>query len=389
MVGKRKFLFMVLILTISVCAVSAGDSRIDKIKVDGDSYTTDKVKDIYPGQFEVNIELQKKYSEYLLTVGDYDSSKLEIINETQDFENYKTFFKAKSTGKANITIYINDPEGEYCGQTTIMLNIKKPEKVGDIRILSPDGVEDDTRVFFSVALDLPKSVVEDQDIKFYWTVRDAAGDDVVNPFFGNNLTKKIAGEGLFYVQVEVTNEQDGEVQRDGSTFYVESTKDEIDVSHMSLTAIAGQPYDFNLTGTLCRENCSIFVYDGQEKIREIDYKKGRYNDFAWTHIFKENGVHNIRVEIRKFAKENPLATAKIQVVVGGSVSQVGVQQNSGQSYYDSSATSHENVNWSYERIQAEEQLKKIEAQNKKSPGFGFLTCIMILVFVSIFFKKKE
>lgn len=389
MTNKYVFLFVILALMISVSVASAADSRIEKIKVDGDRYTANKVKDVYLGQFEVNIELQEEYSQYFLTVGDYDSSKLEIINETQLSEDYKAFFKAKSTGKANITIHVNNPQGKYLGQTTIMLNVKKPEKVGDIGILSPDGVEDDTRVFFSVALDLPKSVVEDQDIKFCWTVRDTAGNDIVSPFFGNNLTKKIAGEGLFYVQVEVTNEQDGEVQRDGSTFYVESTKDEIDVSHMSLTAIAGQSYDFNLTGTLCRENCSIFVYDGQEKIREIDYKKGRYNDFAWTHIFKENGVHNIRVEIRKFAKENPLATAKIQVVVGGSVSQVGVQQNSGQSYYDSSATSHEKVNWSSEKMQAENQVKKIEAQNKESPGFGFFVTVIMLVFVSISSKKKD
>lgn len=385
MTCKLVSLLVILILILSASVAFAADDRIDKIKVEGNSYSDGETEVVYIDQVvEVYIELDDEYSDYLFSMKSYDSNKLRFINETQNGIKYRAFFIAKSTGDANITIYINNAQDKYSGQTTVTLDIKRSEDIGDIEVLSPDSTEGDARVFFSASLDLPKSVMKDQGVVLRWTVKDETGRDVIKSFSGNNITKTISEEGLFYGSVEAVDDRGMVLQNKYFDFYVVSAKNEIDISHMSSSATLGQSYNFNLTGTSCKENYSIYVYDGQKEIKKIDYKKGEYNDLSWTYVFKEAGAHFIKVEIRQFAKKNPLDSKSFVVTVSdldqqGQVDSPYVSGGSGSK--QESVVDPELLAWAEER--------RREREVEEASGFSSCMSILILILAFVFSKKKK
>lgn len=397
MTNKYVFLFVILALMISVWTVSAGDSRIDKIKVDGETYYSERSEAVVvftEQQFELRAKTKDCPDGYYLEykIPKDSEERIEIISQTRDGAYYVANFKVlDATGNAEVFLELKDSDGQHKGQSSVIFDIEVPYVVDNptFDIDSSQGDKKKVRILIDNGL----TSEQEDNLDGKWDVTISGGEKPRH-FSSKEFSVDLPG-GYSYRIVAIFKDKLGRSYQGEEDFLVENLKlnyrgeEEIEIISAPTVSRVGEKWSAKLK-IHSDGDCNIDVLDGQKVIRRITYNASEdSNMFTVDYAFNETGTHDISIVARKFTEDKPLATATIQVVVGGNGSQIGVQQNSGQSYNDSSATSHENVNWAYERVQAENQVKKIEAQNKESSGFGFLTCIMILVFVSISLKKKD
>lgn len=401
MTNKSVLLFAVLILIFSASVASASvasaaDSRIEKTKVDGDSYYPDSSEAVvvFAGQyFESRARIKDCPDGYYLEykIPKDSEERIKIVSQTRDGEYYVASFKVLDmVGNAEVFLELKDSDGNHKGQSSIMLYIDSPYAVDDPTFSIDSSQGDKKKVHISIDNGLTPE--QEKNLEGEWDVTISGGEKSRH-FSSNDFSVDLPG-GYSYHIVATFKDKLGRSYQGEEDFLVENLKlsyrgeEKIEILSAPTVSRVGEAWSakFKIHSD---GNCNIYVLDGQKVIRSIPYNASEdSNTFTVNYVFTEPGVHVISIEAKKFAEEKSLATATIQVVVGDG-SQIGVQQNSGQPYYDSPATSHERVNWSSERMRAEEQVKKIEAQNKESSGFGFLLSIIMFVLALISLKKKK
>lgn len=397
MTNKYVFLFVILALMISVWTVSAGDSRIDKIKVDGETYYSERSEAVVvftEQQFELRAKTKDCPDGYYLEykIPKDSEERIEIISQTRDGAYYVANFKVlDATGNAEVFLELKDSDGQHKGQSSVIFDIEVPYIVENPTFDIDSSQGDKKKV--DISIDNGLTSEQEKNLDGEWDVTISGGEKPRH-FSSKDFSVDLPG-GYSYHVVAIFKDKLGRSYQGEEDFLVENLKfnyrgeEKIEIISAPTVSRVGEEWSAKLK-IHSDGDCNIYVLDGQKVIRRITYNASEdSNTFTINYAFNETGTHDISIVARKFTEDKPLATATIQVVVGDSVIQSGVQQNSGQSYNDYSGTSHEEVNWPYEKMQAEEQLKKIEAQNKKSPGFGFFVTVITLVFVSIFLKKKE
>jgi hypothetical protein len=389
-----------LLLIVCLSAVCCGaDSRMKSLSVSGDLYQEDNIKKVFQGEtLKIVFSFDESAKDYNYTPS-FDKGKISLLNQSRSGRKCTFYLKVApgaKIGASDVTInLIGTQSDKSLGDATIRLQISEPYEIDEINILSPRGGENDSkRVYFLAESGLSEEEEAEINLKYQWKIYNEQGKSVAT-ITGNGEYHRLS-DGLYRCKYSISDKLgrvwEGEFDFGVGNVKFTYKKTKIEISKTKNAAVVGEDWLLDLTGTYCDGNCTIYISDGKGWNGMAYYYvpgSGKKSILKLGCKFDEPGVYIFTVEVRKFTKEKPLATATIQVVVGGNVSQAGVEQNSGQSYNDYSGTSHEEVNWSYERSQAEKQLEKVEARNKQSPGFGFLTCVIMLVCVSISFKKKE
>lgn len=402
MTMKRMFMFVVLI--ISACTVSAGDSRIDRIKVDGETYYSDgsEAGVVFTGeQFEIRAKTKDcpdgHYLEYKIPKD--SEEKIKIISQTRDGTYYVANFKVlDATGNAEVLLELKDSGGGHKGQSSVIFDIEVPYVV-DNPTFDIDSSQGDKKKV-DISIDNGLTSEQERSLDGEWDVTILGGEKTRH-FSSKEFSVDLPG-GYSYHVVAIFTDKLGRSYQGEEDFLVKNLKlnyrGEEKIEIISAPTVSRVEEEWSAKFKILSDgDCIIYVSDGQKVIRRIPYNASEDSkELTINYVFNEPGTYILTIEAIEFAKEKPLATATIQIVVGDSGSQIGVQQDYGQPPDDYSATSHNQVDWYQnnipyddEREGAEEKIKEIKAQNKESPGFEFSIAVIMFVLVSILFKKKD